>query len=645
MKKSFKLEWKRDFNNRLLIILVLFSLLAVLLLQLGIEGYESKIENRVNFVELEQAKSGQHPSYFFYFHDGFRILSMASPVFTLYHNSTAFNDLIGFVNNGLSLRLVNSQTGKSIFDRSTGGVMDLSWYFLVVGSILVLAWGFGTFRNTEFIKFMMSFTHLRSIYLGIILARVLLIIFSLAILGIIIWTQFLLNGINPGSPDLINLLVFLLLIGIVMIIFLLIGSILGTIGNKMRIAIILALSWLAIMLIWPEIVNSIFSKNAISNLRSNFDQEKQTMLILRELENFYLSTKDKIEPSNIQKTTDMIILNFRDAYKKIEGIEYEMIGKTREIADRLHFWSIFNPVTFYKSVNNEISSMGYCGYVSFYEEVIQKQKAFVDFYIRKRFYEKSQKVEPFLAGDEYIFKSKSSLPRYFTAGLLLNLFYLLIVLFIAYARLKRVIFPKIADRGKFKFLEIKFFKGKYCVFFNRYEDFKNYWFKILTGKAAGLTGEISLDGQAILSGGKSEKQEFIYIPSPKFIPGEIQVKSILGLVNSKLKLQKADIDKIEAGFGDAVKRRFSELGKSEKLDMLLKLSGLTGIKIYLTSDILDVYDIPLKKIDQIVEDCKKEGILLLELRESPPYKKSLMNRFSIIVIEKGAYVEDDSFQD
>jgi len=644
MKKLLKIEWKRNFNYRLLIILILVSLMSVLLLQLGIAKYLSKTDNRENFVELEQSKSGQHPSYVIYFNNGFRILSQPNLIFSLYHNSTAFNDLIGFINSELSLRLGNSQMGKNIFDKSTGGVMDLSWYFLVVGSILVLAWGFGTFRNTEFIKFMMSFTHLRSIYLGIILARVLLIIFSLAILGIIIWTQFLLNGINLVPTDLINLLVFLLLTGIVMIIFLLIGSILGNMKNKARMAIIISLSWLVLLLVWPEILNSVFSKNAILNMKSKFDQEKQRMQILKDFEYTYASYS-KMKSITEKENIDFLLSNFKGSNKKIEGIEYEMIGKTREIADRLHFWSIFNPVTFYKSVNNEISSMGYCGYIAFYEEVVKKQKAFVDFYIRKRFYEKSQKVEPFLAGDEYIFKSKSSLPRYFTAGLLLNLFYLLILLFIAYARLKRVIFPKIADREKFKFLEIKLFKGKYCVFFNRYEDFKNYWFKILTGKAAGLTGEISLDGQAILSGGKSEKQEFIYIPSPKFIPGEIQVKSILGLVNSKLKLQKANMDKIEAGFGDAVKRRFSELGKSEKLDMLLKLSGLTGIKIYLTSDILDVYDIPLKKIDQIVEDCKKDGILLLELRESPPYKKSLMNRFSIIVIEKGAYVEDDSFQD
>jgi len=634
MRKALRIEWKRNFCKILMATIIIFTILAVLLLQLGIEKYKYKIGDIANFVEIEQKKVATHPAYFQYFLYGFRMLSQPHPLLSLSHNSAVFGDIIAHIDSGMALSLSKSQIGESTFEKPMGGVMDLSWYFLIVGSILVLVWGFGTFRNTELIKFMLNFTHLRSIYLGIVLARVLLIILVIAILGVIIWAQFLLNGINLGSAELTNLLVFILLTMVVMIIFLLIGSIMGTIRNKVRMGVIFFFCWLMLLLVWPEILNSVFSKNAILNMKSKFVQEKQRIQIMMDLEAI-LSKYSKMDPGTIQANMDFILTSFRGAYKKIEDLEYEMIDKTKEIAGRLHFWSIFNPVTFYKSVNNELSSMGYGGYTAFYEEVIQKQKAFVDFYIQKRFYEKSQKVEPFLAGDEYIFKARGSLPRYFALGLALNLFYLLIALFLGFQGLKKAIYQKPEKLEHFKDIDLKLLSGgKHFVyiFLQQAENFAQQVYNALSGQVRHFTGKISIDGNLTAQG---QRKNFIYLPNPNVIPDDIQTADLLGLSG----LPKTELNKIKEKLGEVLEKPFSDLEKFEKLDVLLRMVKPRKAEIFLIYDFLATID--EKHIRKAIKELKGKDNLVIELSSRPQYLDDDLFQISTIFFEKrSGYSED-----
>jgi len=629
MRKALRIEWKRNFCKILMATIIIFTILAVLLLQLGIEKYKYKIGDIANFVEIEQKKVATHPAYFQYFFYGFRMLSQPHSLLSLSHNTAVFGDIIGFVDSGMALKLSKAQIGEGIYEKSMGGDMDLSWYFLIVGSILALAWGFGSFRNTELIKFMLNFTHLRSIYLGIVLARVLLIVLALALLGVIIWAQFLLNGISLGSAELTNLLVFILLTMVVMIIFLLIGSIFGTIRNKVRMGIILFFSCLMLLLVWPEILNSVFSKNAILNMKSKFVQEKQRIQIMMDLEDIY-AKYSKMDPSTIQSNMDFILTSFRDAYKKIEDLEYEMIDKTKEIAGRLHFWSIFNPVTFYKSVNNELSSMGYGGYTAFYEEVIQKQKAFVDFYIQKRFYEKSQKVEPFLTGDDYIFKARGSLPRYFALGLALNLFYVLAALYLSYFSFKRFIFPKPVDALAFETLSIDLQSQNHYIF--RFDDpekdFLDQMFNVYSGQERDFRGKIAVDGESFVN---RQKKDFVYLPTVKEIPGEIEIKDLLGLCA----LSRKDMEYLQTKIGLVEKKRLSDLDRPDKVRLLFKIAASKKPGTYLLNNFL--LGIPLESMYELFKQLKKAGSTVLELRLNFMYggHPGLKNGIAVTLFDDG----------
>jgi len=629
MRHALRIEWKRNFCKILMVTIIIFSILAILLLQFGIEKYEKKALNNKKFVEIEQKKVEKHPTYFQYFLYGFRLLSQPHPLLSLSHNSAVFGDTIGFVDSGMALKLGKAQIGETTFEKPMGGVMDLSWYFLIVGSILVLVWGFGSFRNTELIKFMLNFTHLRSIYLGIVLARVLLIILVIAILGVIIWSQFLLNGISLGSTELTNLLVFIFLTMVVMIIFLLIGSILGTIRNKVRMGVAFFLIWLVSLLIWPEILNSVFSKISVSDLRSNFEQEEKRMQILTDMEDelkkYSLNRTDKAQPP-----IEVIIETFRKTYQKIEDLEYEMIDKTKEIAGKLHFWSIFNPVTFYKSVNNELSSMGYGGYTAFYEEVIQKQKAFVDFYIQKRFYEKSQKVEPFLAGDDYIFKANGSLPRYFALGLALNLFYVLAAIYLSYFSFKRFIFPKPVDALAFESLSIDLQSQNHYIF--RFDDpekdFLDQMFNVYSGQERDFRGQIAVDGESFVN---RQKKDFVYLPTVKEIPGELEIKDLLGLCA----LSRKDMEYLQTKIGLVEKKRFSDLDHPDKVRLLFKIAASKKPGTYLFNNFL--LGIPLETMNELFKQLKKAGSTVLELRLNFMYggHPGLKNGIAVTLFDDG----------
>jgi len=626
MKKMFCIEWKLSTRKIFLVVCITFYVFALIFLQSGIDGYKEKVKAQACFVENEQSKLSLYESYFQYFIYGVRIISEPSPVISVFHNSIPFNDSIGTINDGTNVKLVRPQVGNGIFDQSRDGFLDLSWYLLLIGSILALAWGFGSFRNTELIKFTLNFTRLRSIFLGIILARVLLIILALAILGVIIWAQFLLNGISLQGNDLMNLFLFIFLTAILMSIFLLIGSVLGVIKDKLKAVIVLFIVWLGLVWVCPEIMYSVFLNDALENIDHSYIHERRMLKIVLELEKRMTDFYQKEKKYDIE----FIIENRKKEYKKIEDLEYEMIDKTKEIAGRLHFWSIFNPVTFYKSVNNELSSMGYGGYTAFYEEVIQKQKAFVDFYIQKRFYEKSQKVEPFLAGDGYIFKAKGSLPRYFALGLALNLFYVLAALYLSYFSFKRFIFPKPVDALAFETLSIDLQSQNHYIF--RFDDpekdFLDQMFNVYSGQERDFRGKIAVDGQSVVN---RQKKDFVYLPTVKEIPGEIEIKDLLGLCA----LSRKDMEYLQAKIGLVEKKRFSDLDRPDKVRLLFKIAASKKPGTYLLNNFL--LGIPLELMNEMFKQLKKAGSTVLELRLNFMYNghPGLKNGIAVNLFDDG----------
>ncbi len=631
-----KFEFTRNIKRWSIWVLIIFVLLSIAITQLYLDKYKNDTGMKPGFLEIEATKIKHYPNYSQFLLSGFRILALPSPLVALFYNNTAFGDLVGLVDNGIGLKINKPQVGCDIFDRPTGGILDLSWFMLIIGSAISMFFGFMTFgpNSLGYMKFYLNFASTRIAYAGIILSRILLLSAYISLTILILWLQLIVNGIILDSNGIGHLLVFLLVLEITMASLFIIGTIPGAFRNMITGGIIAALFWLAISLFWPEILNSVFSKNAATKMKPIYELESQKLAILMEYENQFFK-KYKTMADMLKASREMSEYYLKNEFKKIERLESEMIEKSEDLVNRFHFWSILNPITFYRSVNNELSSRGYKAYLRLYKDLQKKQRGFLRYYVDQRFYKRNPQVEPYLKEDEYIFQTQSSLPKYFGVGIVLNIFYVLIAFGIGNLRFRRVVFPKPEYAKAYEAMDLRFETGKYNTINCDNDDFKAQIFNILSGCAGKFSGKIAIDGENVVS---VERQDFLYLPDPNAIPSETKVKTFISLIFGLLSLSRSAIESLKKELANIINKRFIDLDKVDKIELLLKIARIKKASIYLFINYL--YNIPNKKVvEKITAELKDKNNLIIELTSASPIIYSGIDRYSVITLSESEFIE------
>ena len=133
----------------------------------------------------------------------------------------------------------------------------------------------------------------------------------------------------------------------------------------------------------------------------------------------------------------VILSYYENELKKINESEVELRSQMRKYIHRLQRMSLIFPTTFYLSSCSEISSTGYQNIMAFYKYVHDSKQDFFKFFMDKVYFSKNAsnfaKVEPFIKGDENVFRSHSRLPILFGWGLLIAFVHILILLWISYS--------------------------------------------------------------------------------------------------------------------------------------------------------------------------------------------------------------------
>lgn len=312
----------------------------------------------------------------------------------------------------------------------------------------------------------------------------------------------------------------------------------------------------------------------------------------------------------IQASKNMIDDFFNNEFKQIEKLELEMIDKTEKLANSFYLWSVFNPVMFYKSVNNELGSRGYKSYISFYQELQQKQKQFIRYYFDKRFNGNNLIVEPFLKDEEYIYKLKPSLPAYFGLGLLIHFIYIILLLFIGFLRFKSVMFP-LEKNEIFSQIDLKPKKGKHFSYIAKPKAryFTEQVFNVFIGRPGSFSGKISIDGENIVT---REKKNFVYLPSPEALPGNIKVKALINIFAGLFKIEKSDVEKVKGEFKNIIRERFEKIEEVNKVNLMLRFAAFKKFNIYLFNNFLENIN-DKKTAHHIIDELKKEDILIFEI--------------------------------
>ncbi|MCP5054885.1 MAG: hypothetical protein GY940_47405 [bacterium] len=629
MIRITKLEITRHITKWTVFGLVAVLILGAGILQMGIGNYQIGIKKQQQFLEIEQKMVDRLLNWMQYGAIGFRVLMKQCPLIALFYNNTAFDDLMGFIDTGVRLRLVEPKIGPNAFKNPTGGRMDYSWYLMHFGVLLVMVWGFFTFRNKEYIRYLMNFSSPKSVFLGMLVARM---IISAAVLAIMVgaaYVQFLVNGISLSGPELSNLLLFLAVTIIVMALLLSVSAVLGAVDNIIKGAVITALFWIVVVSLWPELLNVMFTRQAAGSLNSTHQLEIRKMGKLMDFERDALKQSSRYKSVPKKKESDRLMAEYywTDIFKDIESIDNKTIHKTEQLVDRFHFRSIFNPISFLKSVNNEISSVGFNGFIALHKRIRDIRRGFLRKYYDKRFYENYSRVEPYLPKGKNIIKAKSSLPRYFLLGVAIQLFYLLLVLFPGYIRFRRYMFPPPEKGIAFDHLTINIIKG----IINRLDigcsNLRSQVLNVLYGNKKKSHLELLVDNQEIA---EAPGNGSVYVPNVAKIPGTTRLVSLAatagvmgapGLIRGK--------------------KVFGQLGEEEKVKLLLRLAIIQNKHIFILDDFLK-RTTSKAEIIQLVEELKADGVSIIDFVSDTG---SLLQPGKIILIlrRNGGYRLENQF--
>ena len=363
-----RLEIKRNINRRTAAVLLIFLIIFIGINQVGIEKFKVDEKQQQAFIHVQVKLVEGFINYQQYGIFGIDRLLLGCPLISLFYNSSTLSELQANIEYSTRYKLYKPEMGKNLFKRPTGGSLDFSWFFIMFGSLAICLWSFFACRNSEYLMFLNNFTGPGRIYAAVVLARVILIIILIFIVVLAARVQFLINGIPLTAAELSALFHFFLVSSITMSVLAAVSTRLGAVKNWKKGAVITAISWIIVVFLWPEVLNLIFSRKAEIRMKSLEEYQIKKNEQLLGLEKEALKSTGRYEKQKEKQEADResAEIYWNVVSKKIREIDLQMIDKTEELSRQFQSASIFNPVTFYKSVNNELGSKGFNSYNRFF---------------------------------------------------------------------------------------------------------------------------------------------------------------------------------------------------------------------------------------------------------------------------------------
>jgi len=610
-----KLELKKNFNRYTSACLLIFLIILIAVNQVGIEKHKVDEKQQEAFIHVQVKLIEGFINYEQYGIFGIDRLLLDCPLISLFYNSSTLTELQANIEYSTRYKLYKPEMGKNLFKRPTGGSLDFSWFFIIFGSLAICLWSFFARSDQEYLMFLHNFTGPRRIYLGIVLGRVLLIVICNFIIVLAARVQFTINGISLTPAEISALVYFFLAASITMSVLAAVSTRLGAIKNWRKGAVITAIFWIIVVFLWPEVLNLIFSRRAEINMKSLEEYQIQKNKQLLGLEKKALKNTGRFDKQQEKQDSDRISaeIYWNVVSKKIRAIDLQMIDETEEISREFQAASIFNPVTFYKSVNNELGSKGFNSYNRFFRENLEIQRGFLRRVFDKRYYGNYTKVEPYLPFEKLVVKAEPGLPAYFTAGILLNLFYLVIAITWGSAGFKRSMFPKPEAPGGYEEIELDCQPGNIEVVTSDNEDLYAQVVNVLFGMPRDFNGIITINGQSVVN---TAGKPVVYVPGQDKIPGNFRVVDLFNLAGKMHSTKKQQLQQFKQDHRGILKKRFAHLDPGQRTCILLDLCKLKEAEIYLIRDLKPVlYGKSLVPALNKLRSIKETGALILCLSE------------------------------
>ncbi|MCK4762100.1 MAG: hypothetical protein KAW12_07865, partial [Candidatus Aminicenantes bacterium] len=410
-------------------------------------------------------------------------------------------------------------------------------------------------------------------------------------------------GIHLSKGELSYFAVFFLATIAVAVFFLMAGAALGTIRNLLKSLSILILCWIILVHLWPDLLKDAFEKYSDNKLESRYSLESRKKKIHTDYEKslFEIAKRFAKSPDILKKRISRYEQYWNVDFKKILDIETENMNKIAGINDRLYFWSIFNPVTFFRAVNTELSSRGYRQYIEFYKTCIEKHKNFVRFYIDNRIVKRNPQMVPFIEGEEQVFHAKPALPAYFVPGVIIFFGWIVAAYLLSLFGFKRMLRPTQKKKVDFEKVKLDIRAGNYISLqAGKPRYLADQIYAALTGKShKSFNGKITLDGKKIES-----LQPVFYLPEPDKLPADLKVRQLEKL----------------AGLPVTSKDLFKDLELKKQTELFLKMAAATDRNILLIPDFVFMqnYVTEQKEIAQKLKALKGKTVIEIITWQAKP---------------------------
>ncbi|MCX6582833.1 MAG: hypothetical protein NT166_21870 [Candidatus Aminicenantes bacterium] len=400
----FELDRVRS-NEHLMFYCPLFLTLSLLFVFFGIRSYLDQENKLSDFIKHEVEKVGGYANYDQYGGYGYRIRAIPSPLEVFFKSQTEVFE--SKVDTQEIIDISSSKREKNSLKIHFQGFAEFVFFW---GGILQLYLGLTAFKSRRSLKIHKRMgTAWQTVIVRFALSMgFFLVLFAMAYALALIYLKF-----TPG--DLNGFLVFTSLFLKEMVLFFLIGLLVFFIGQKKKNHLKYAVILWAILVLTPEFINGILDSDT-GQIPSMYKMNMTKLKIVKEWDQ-EASKKILEQLAEKKKSKDEIYSNIipgymKSYYEKNEAIETDFIHIEKRNAYKKEAISSLIPTyNYFFQVNELIGGYGSC--FEFLAHVLKTKERFLDWYLHKKFFERSKTIEPFATGNEYVFRMKPMVPRYF----------------------------------------------------------------------------------------------------------------------------------------------------------------------------------------------------------------------------------------
>lgn len=441
-KQALKIELKPWFKTIAIFFALVYFIAAMYFIQVASSRNIETQANKEIFKQIEQSIVKKHMSYMAYGTQGFRILCVPSPTCIFFHDSGASSELSSTLDIDERLHISGSYMGQQMYRDLPRLYDDFSSFFILFGSLMVLTYGFLTFRYPEYLESLSSMGGIKRIYFYFFSARFLLLALYFTVVTAAGLGLALLNGIRFTSPDYAYIAGYLGLWLLVALVLFSAGVLVGVIKSNPIGIIVIGTIWISFFYISPLIVNQIANASA-AKMKSLYQQENEKWDAIMRFEKRAINDVGKYKPEMAKtESGHQLIESFMaNEYKEVQKIEQDLVREMEKSKKSYEWYGLISPSTILLSAGNEISSRGVGNLLKFYQYTMDTKDRFCQFYKYKKFYETNEEngVESFIKDEENIFYSKAELPGNIMWAVIELVFLALVLQGFAYYAHKKVL--------------------------------------------------------------------------------------------------------------------------------------------------------------------------------------------------------------